>query len=49
MQNLRMTVESQRKSLLEVQLEYESVGNKMQEEINRRAFCLQKYVASKPE
>lgn len=41
-QNLRLTVESQRKSLLEVQLEYESVGNKMQEEINKRTHCLQK-------
>ena len=41
-QNLHLTVESQRKSLLEVQLEYESVGNKMQEEINKRAICLQK-------
>jgi len=44
MQNLQLTVESQRKSLLEVQLEYESVGNKMQQEINKRSFCLQKYI-----
>nr|XP_009859485.1 synaptonemal complex protein 1-like [Ciona intestinalis] len=40
--DLTITVESQRKSLLEVQMEGEAVSTKMHEEIGKRSICLQK-------
>ncbi|XP_076806932.1 uncharacterized protein LOC143450322 [Clavelina lepadiformis] len=46
-QNLTQTVESQRKSLVEVQMENESLSTKMQEEINKRVACLQKVDATR--
>jgi len=45
--NLQKTVVSQRKSLIEVQMEYENLSTKMQEEIFKRKSCLQKINATR--